>query len=210
MKHFENIVNFPIITLIRHLWIEIALRSRIQSQRCIPSQVPSLSVPSTSCIYFLAFPLLSSPNLQDKEFTLLFLLLLIRPGSQVLILAWVKTLSPLRSGDSSFSLVACRRQQQWWNCFFQSVTSLTHWNKDNVELFVLRCNYADLLTFSLSHSFSLPFPFAILIRSASTQTLTMWTCGFWLMNQAPTHPSLHIWIWVVCVSGKRKEIGKGR
>lgn len=38
--------------------------------------------------------------------------------------------------------------------FFQSVTSLTHWNKDNAELFALSYNYADSLTFRLSRSLS--------------------------------------------------------
>lgn len=37
----------------------------------------------------------------------------------------------------------------------------------------------------------------------------MWICGFWLMNQATTHPSLLIWIWMLCVRA-REEIGEGR
>lgn len=109
--HFENVVNFPIVTLIMHLWIQIALREQ-NPITAMYSLTSAISLCTIHFIFFLffAFPSLSSPNLQDKEFTLLSQRLLIRPGSQILILAWVKTLSPLRSGDSSFSLVARRRQ----------------------------------------------------------------------------------------------------
>lgn len=99
----------------------------------------------------------------DKDFTLLCLSL-IRPGSQILIPAGVKTPLPLRSGDSSFSSVACRRQRVmelfFFPSFFQSVTSLTHWDKDNVELFALSCNYADShATHPPTHApFSHPLP----------------------------------------------------
>lgn len=55
-----------------------------------------------------------------------------------------------------FPSLVCRRQKQWWNCFYTlSRTSLTHWNKGNVDLLTLSCTYSDPPP---------PFPFAVLIR----------------------------------------------
>lgn len=63
------------------------------------------------CLYFFITYLLSFFSLfqtcRTKSSRSSSQLLLIRSGSPILILGWV---SPLRSADSSFSLVACRRQ----------------------------------------------------------------------------------------------------
>lgn len=85
-------------------------------------------------------------------------LLLIRPASQTLILAWVKTLLPFGCDDSSFSLVAYRRTAVMEGFFFllHPIISLIYRNEDNMELFALCCNYPDSLTLSLPLLHSLP------------------------------------------------------
>lgn len=96
-------------------------------------------------------------------------LLLIRPASQILILAWVKTLLPFRCGDSLFSLVAYRRtavMEVFFFFFLQPIISLTYRNEGNMELYALRCNYPDSLTLSIPLSHSLPLSIChFLIRS---------------------------------------------
>lgn len=129
---------------------------RLSGRKCTESDctmkyLQTSAITSLFLLLFLCSSLHSFLHilLQDKDSTPLSLSL-IRPWSQILILAGVKTPSPLRSGDSSFSSVACSRQEVMEllppPLPLLSVTSLTHWYKDNAGLFALSCNYADLRT----------------------------------------------------------------
>ena len=157
---FEIFVTSPTAALIRHLWIAAAL----EEQNPIPAMY-SLSSAITLCAFhflFFIFQRFPPPPflLQTCRTTSSLCspkLLLIRPWSQILIPARVKTPFAIKIGWQLIFLGGLQKTiavMELFFFFFQSVTSLTHWNKDNVELFALSCNYADSLTFSLTRSLS--------------------------------------------------------
>lgn len=108
VKHCVINIIFRIVKLMWHALIEIEPKEQNAF-----TMMYSLGVVTLRAIcpyfYFHAFPPLPTPYLLDKDFDLLFQLLLIWPGSKLLILARVKTLLPLRACGSSFSLVARNR-----------------------------------------------------------------------------------------------------